>query len=50
MVVFNRAPGTLSVYRRLGAFLWIACLTSGAIAAVFLEAPQIIEQYTSGVE
>ncbi len=50
MVIFNHASTTPSMLRRLGVWLWLACLVGGATAAVVLDAPQIFEQYTSGRE
>ncbi len=47
MVVFNNAAATPARLRRVGVWLWLACLVTGATAAVVLDAPQIFDQYTS---
>jgi hypothetical protein len=48
MVVLNRAPVTPSPVSVLCVWLWLACLVVGATGAVVLDAPQILDQYTSG--
>jgi hypothetical protein len=48
MAVIDTDPFARSRLRRSGIWLWLACLVAGAMAAMVLAAPQILDQYTSG--